>query len=181
MPAAAPRARRDAVRFLNLLKAVALCRSHSDGRLRRCPTEIHISFADYCVAHRILASAFSSTFARVHPQALRLARAVRDNYKILDGPVTVKELAKSLRWNSAVTYKYAKEAISEKLVEYEPGSHVWNQKRLLPGIISSPNFLPAPRLVLASCPDINDEVSYVDPNTGKKLVLQRRRWNEDVE
>jgi hypothetical protein len=50
IPSDEPRARRDAVRFLNLLIAIALCRSHSDGRIKKCSNEIEISFADYCVA-----------------------------------------------------------------------------------------------------------------------------------
>jgi hypothetical protein len=182
IPSAAPRARRDTVRFLSLLEAVCLCRSYFDGRMRARRPHIEINFADYCVAHRILVGAFSSTFAGAHPQALRLARAVRKLSHIAGQPVTVKEVARSLKWEQALVYKYVKEAVAQNLIEYEPGSHVWNQKRLLPGTVSHTSFLPDPTLILQNCPSVGDQVRYTDPLTGKTIVLRRRtRWTREAE
>jgi hypothetical protein len=181
IPTGEPRARRDAVRFLSLLKAVALCRSYSDGRIRQCASEIEINFADYCVAHRILAPAFTSTFAGAHPRALELADGVRALSEKLDRPVAVKELAKKLAWDGALVYKYAKEAAAAKLIDYEPGFRVWNVKRLLPGIVSSPGFLPDPQLIFHNCPETGKDVSYLDPLTGKAVVLRRTRWTLEAE
>jgi hypothetical protein len=168
-----PRARRDAVRFLSLLKAVALCLSHSDGRIKESPAEIEITFSDYCAAHRILSRAFTSTFAGVHPRALRLSKAVRKLYKRLGTPVSVKEVIQELDWDQALVYKYVKIAEKQNLVQYEGGSHLHNLKRLLPGLISRPSFLPDPNLILEKCPDVGDEVRYVDPLTGKDVVMRR--------
>ena len=173
IPADEPRARRDAVRFLNLLKAVALCRSHSDGRIKNSTKEIDINFADYCVAHRILNRAFTSTFAGVHPRVLTLAKAVRALNKELDRAVSVREISQHLGWEEAVTYKFTKQAQKQKLIQYEPGTHLWNLKRLLPGLISRPSFLPDPKIIFQKCPEVGDEVEYVDPLTGKEVVLIR--------
>jgi hypothetical protein len=172
MPPDEPRARRDAVRFLSLLKAVTLCRSQSDGRFEKSSAEIEINFADYCVAHRILNQAFTSTFAGVHPKALTLAKTVRVLNKRLGRPAAVKEIVDELGWDQALVYKYTRQAEEQKLVEYEPGTHLRNQKRLLPGLISRPRFLPDPRLILQNCPEIGDEVSYVDPLTGSEVVTR---------
>jgi hypothetical protein len=175
IPSEEPRARRDAVRFLSLLKAVALCRSHSDGRIKERSSEIEVRFADYCVAHHILSRAFSSTFAGVHPQVLKLAKIVRKLKKKFGRPVSVKEVAQSLGWSAAVVYKFAKKAEKQKLVQYESGSHLWNQKGLLPGLVSRPNFLPDPQLILRKCKELGDEVQYVHPLTGKNVVRRRGR------
>jgi hypothetical protein len=174
MPADEPRARRDAVRFLTLLKAVVLSRSHSDGRIKKCSKAIDVSFADYCVAHHILSRAFSSTFAGVHPQALKLAKAVRRLKKKYGRPVSTKEVAQTLGWSQAVVYKFAKKAEKQKLVQYESVSRIWNQKRLLPGLISHPSFLPKPEAILSKCGEIEDEVRYVHPLTGGVVVRRRR-------
>jgi hypothetical protein len=168
IPVDEPRARRDGVRFLSLLKAVTLCRSHSDGRFKKSSNEIEIDFADYCVGYRILSRAFASTFAGVDLKALTLAKVVRRLNKRLDQPATVKELVEELGWDQAVVYKYAKKAEKRNLVEYEPGTHPRNQKRLLPGLVVRQGFLPDPNLILQNCPELGDEVSYIDPLTGKE-------------
>jgi hypothetical protein len=175
IPSDEPRARRDVVRFLSLLKAVALCRSHSDGRMKECRkrNEVELNFADYCVAHRILCRAFTSTFAGVHPQVLKLAKAVRRLNKRFRRAVSVKELAEHLGWKQALVYKHVKEAEKQMLVRYESGSYLWNQKRLLPGLISRPSFLPDPNLIFENCKEVGDEVRYVDPLTGKDKVIRR--------
>jgi len=173
IPSDEPRARRDAVRFLSLLKAVALCRSHSDGRFKACSKEIDVNFADYCVAHRILSRAFTSTFAGVHPRALKLAKGIRTLYRELGRPVSVKELALNLNWDQAVVYKYVKFAEKQKLVQYESGSRPFNQKRLVPGLISRSGFLPDPSLIFQSCKQCGDGVRYVDPFSGKDKVMCR--------
>jgi DNA primase len=173
IPPDEPRARRDAVRFLSLLKAVALCLSHSDGRIKKSPTEIEIAFSDYCVAHRILSRAFTSTFAGVHPRVLQLSRAVRRLYKETAKPVSVKELIQELGWDQALVYKYVKIAEKQNLIQYEGGSHLHNQKRLQPGLISRPSFLPDPKLIFHKSAVVGDEVRYVDPLTGKELAMRR--------
>jgi Sigma-70 region 3 len=175
IPPDEPRARRDAVRFLSLLKAVTLCRRHSDGRIKVSQREVEINFADYVVAHRIVSRAFASTFAGVHPRALTLSKAVRRLNRQLGRPASVKEIARHLGWDQTLVYKYVKESEKQKLVQYESGSHLWKQKRLLPGLISRPSFLPDPNLIFPKCPEVGDEVRYFDPLTGKEIVMRRGR------
>jgi hypothetical protein len=176
-----PRARRDALRFLSMLKAIALCRSYSDRRIEKRTGSIRINFADYCVAYHILNRSFSSTFIGAHPRAIKLAKAVRTLHNIVKRPVAVKEISQSLHWEPALVYKYVKEAQSRSLVEYEEGSHVWNRKRLLPGVVSRPGFLPAPDLLLQKCKVVGDQAHFIDPLTGKPVVMKTVRWIEDAE
>ena len=173
IPTDEPRARRDAVRFLSLLKAIALCRSYSDGRIDESPREIEINFADYCVAHRILSRAFTSTFAGVHPSALKLARAVRQLNKRLRRPVSIKELTQELDWEPSSGLQ-----ICESCGKTEAGSIRVRLSSPQPETLAArldipPEFLADPNLILQKCAAIDDEVRYVDPLTGKE-VLKRR-------
>jgi hypothetical protein len=181
IPPDEPRARRDVVRFLSLLKAVALCQSHSDGRIVEAAPQIEINFADYCVSYRLFSRAFNSTFVGAHPRAIKLARSVSTLHKTLKRPLTVREIATTLHWEPALVYKYVKEAQSRNLVEYEEGSHVWNRKRLLPGLISGPGFLPPPEFLLQNCKGVGNEGRCIDPLTGKAVVLRRNRWIGEAE
>jgi hypothetical protein len=181
IPPDEPRARRDAVRFLSLLKAIVLCRSYSDGRIKERASGIEISFADYCVAYHLLNRSFSSTFVGAHPRAIGLAKGVSRLNKTLKRPVTVREVATALHWEPALVYKYVKEAQSRNLVDYEEGSHLWNRKRLLPGLVSRPGFLPAPDFMLRNCKGVGNQARYVDPLTGKTVVLKRARWIGEAE
>jgi hypothetical protein len=173
IPPDEPRARRDVVRFLSLLKAVALCRSRSDGRYTNSTGEIEITLADYYVAHRILSRAFTSTFSGVHPRALMLAKAVRRLYREHLRPVSVKDLVHQLGWDQALVYKYVKAAENQKLIGYESGSRLHNQKLLVPGLISHPGFLPDPNLIFQHCKEVGDVVRYVDPLTGRQKAIRR--------
>lgn len=172
IPADEPRARRDSPRFLSLLRAVALCRSHSDRRVKE-GGEVEINFSDYCVTHRIVSKAFTLTFAGAHPKSLELAKAVRLLGKESMRPPSVTEVAKHLGWKQSLVYKFTKIAIRQRLIEYESGTRLWNQKRLLPGPISSSSFLPDPLFVFRKRRDVGDVVRYIDPLTGKKKILRR--------
>jgi len=164
IPAEETRARRDADRFLSLLKAVACCRSFSDGR-REESGEIEINLADYAVAFEILSDAFASTYRGVHIQALKFTDAVRRLNKKLDRPVTVKEVAQDLGWDRALAYKWAPAAVRNKLVEYQEGTHEKNQKFLLPVPGPALQFLPSPARVLGASKSLGDELHFVHPLT----------------
>ena len=169
IPADEPRARRDVVRFLSLLKAVALCQSHFDGRSKKLRTEIEITFSDYFVAHRILNRAFSSTFAGVHPRVLTLAKAVRKVHEQIARSISLKELVKELGWEYPLVHKHLKRAEEQKLVRYESESRQFNEKRVLPGSISRPSFLPSPKFIFQKCAKVGEVVRYIDPLTGQKV------------
>jgi hypothetical protein len=112
---------------------------------------------------------------------MRLAKTVRTLNVTLKRPLTVREVAIALHWEPALVYKYVKEAHSRNLIEYEEGSHVWNRKRLLPGMISRPGFLPAPDFMLRNCKGLGAQTHFIDPLTGKTAVMKRARWVGDAE
>ncbi len=167
------RARRDVPRFLTLLQVVANCLSYSDERRKKSGAEIEITFGDYCVGWRILNAAFSATYRGVAPETLKISEAVRDLHSTLGRPVSVDEVAKYLNWNRALVYKWRKKALSRKLVQEAPGNLPQNKKPLVPGSLPSGGFLPAPESVFRECPEIGDEVHYVNPITGEERVMLR--------
>ena len=173
IPASQSRARRDVPRFLGLLKAVALSRSFSDGRRNKNREQLEISFADYCVAHRILADAFSSTYSGAHPASLQVAESVRELSGIHERPVTVKELAEAMGWKKQLTYKWLTDAVKHKLVVLVPGTREKNLKLYGPGASKPTRFLPNPQTLLMECAELDADVRYEDPLTGERKELSR--------
>jgi hypothetical protein len=172
IPVDSSRSRRDVPRFLSLLEAVALCLSFSDGRSQK--RAIELNFADYCVAYHIFNEAFSSTYAGAHPMALQFAEAVRELYDRTKVPVLTNDVMGHLNWQKGVTHKWRMIAVQEKLVRYDGGTHPKNQKPLLPGPARQVTaFLPDPQLVFDECPEVGDEVRFINPISGNEGVLRR--------
>jgi hypothetical protein len=174
IPATHSRTRRDVPRFLSLLDAIALCRSHSDGRRNKDREQVEINLADYCVAYRILAEAFSSTYSGAHTQSLRVAECVRELYGIHERPITVQELTRAMKWKQELTYKWLPQAVKDGLVLLEPGTHQKNLKRYSPGAIRPTRFLPDPQVLLDTCLEVDDIVRCEDPFTGELCTLRRK-------
>jgi hypothetical protein len=165
------RVRRDLPRFLSLLEAIALCRRFATGH--DGDLELEISFADYCVAHRLLNSVFKSTLEGMPQQEIEIAEAVRKLYASKKKAVRVSDIAEHLKWSEDKSYKYAKAAVDHGLIACEPGTRPHNVKRFLPKEDARHDFLPSPRDVFDANPEIGNEVSYIHPLTGKKRTLRR--------
>jgi hypothetical protein len=178
IPAAETRARRDAERFLSLLKAVAACSSLSDGR-RDEKGDIQINLADYCIAYEILNEAFAFTYGGAHPHALMVAETVRKLRGDFKRPVTVKEVAEHHGWEQPLAYKWVNVAIESKLIVREAGTREKNLKRLIPRAAAESTFLPHPTLVLRDGQDAAKFVRYIHPLTGHTQTLRRIVAEED--
>jgi hypothetical protein len=133
-----------------------------------------ITFADYCVAYRILNPAFSSTVHGVHEREIAVAECVNQIYGRLDRPVRVADIAEQLGWKKSLVYKFVKPAVDHGLVRYVSGTWPKNLKRLLPVSGAQPGFLPSPRYILEEHEEIGSLAKYVDPLTGKTKILRRR-------
>jgi len=179
IPAGETRARRDAERFLSLLKAVTVCRSFSDGR-REVKGDIEINLADYCVAYEILSDAFAFTYSGAHPNALKVAETVRKLNGDLKRPVTSEEIREHHGWERDVTYKWINVAIERNLIAREPGTRENNLKRLIPRAGAETKFLPHPTLILREVEDGMKFVRYVHPLTGRQQTLRRQAEEDDV-
>ena len=161
------RVRRDWERFLNFCRAVALCRP-----LTGAEEAVNITFADYCVAFRILEPALASTVYGLRTQELNLGRAVALLNKQLGRAVTAREIAGKLNWKDALVYKYLKPAVRNRLLEYEPGTREKNMKLLWANTDVTNGFLPSPKSVFQNNPEIGSEVRYVDPFTGEQKAMR---------
>lgn len=173
LPVRQVRVRRDWLRFLALCQSIALSRRFVSPHAERNDREI-ITFADYCVAYRLLNPAFSSTAHGVHEREIALAECVRQVYARLKRAISVEEIADELGWKESLAYKYVKPAIDHRLVRYESGTWPRNLKRLSPVPDAEPGFLPSPRSVLDEHEEIGPIAKYVDPLTGKTRILRRR-------
>lgn len=94
LPASQVRVRRDWRRFLAFCRVISICRSWSESNTRQ--KDIVCDFSDYCVAYRILATAFASTVHEVHERELLIADIVRKLHARLTRSVTVQEVAGQL-------------------------------------------------------------------------------------
>ena len=170
LPVQQVRVRRDWLRFLTLCKAIALSRRFMMPSKER----EFITFADYCVAYRILNPAFSSTVHGVHEREIAIAECVNQIHRRLDRPVRVAEIAEQLGWKESLVYKFIKPAVDHCLVQYESSTWPKNLKRLLPVSGAQPGFLPSPRYIFEEHEEIGSLAKYVDPLTGKTKTLRRR-------
>ena len=161
-----PRFCRDWNRFLGCIEVIALCRSQVDG-------EKEISFADYCVAHRILNQAFTATAFEVSENELVVERAVGRLSNELGRAVKISEIRDALQWGESMTYKHVRSAAKQKLIQYEPGTKEWNVKRLLPADKRANTFLPPPEQVLQNVKGLPRSVEFLDPLTGELRRVNR--------
>jgi hypothetical protein len=104
-----------------------------------------------------------------------VSHAIADLNKKLERAVTAREVAQHLKWKSSLVYKYAKSAVRHRLVQHESGTREKNVKRLLACDRAATGFLPSPRKVFKSNPEIGKQVKYIDPFTGEEVVLRRKR------
>jgi len=163
------RVRRDWSRFLTLCQAVALCRRPA----LRSNQVLDITFPDYCVAYKIFEPIFAAALSGLPSREVELSRIVATLNHQYGRPVTFREVASELGWKRSLVYKHARRAVRHRLVEYEPGTRECNLKRLTARADYNHGFLPRPRVVFDHNPDIGLEARYVDPFTGKTLVMRR--------
>jgi len=176
LPCDRHRLRRDWSRALCICQAVALCRRH----LVKPGEVLNITFADYCVAYKILEPVLASTLHELPTQDATLSQAIATLNRRRGRPVTVREVSNELRWKPSLVYKHVKTAAQRGLVQYEPGTRSFNEKRLVATADSPGGFLPRPRVILDGAPDLGPEVRYVDPFTGKRLIIRRRLNSKTV-
>jgi len=171
IPCDTVRVRRDWGRFLVFCEAAALCR-HS----RLGPDEsLNISFSDYCVAYKIFEPVFASTVRGLHSRVLELGSCVAKLNLRHSRAVSAEEVAAELGWKRTLVYKYVKPALRHRLIHYEQcGARETNLKRFTARGKANHAFLPRPRVVFDRNPEIGNQVRYVDPFTGKFIVMKRK-------
>lgn len=179
IPAHQTRARRDAARFISLLKAVALCRSFSDGRRGESKAEVEIDLADYCGAYEILNEAFSFTFSGSHPMEHQVAEAVQKIHADTRKPVTTKQVADHNGWEMRLAYKWTDSAALHKLIQVQSGTQQKNLKLLLPGVGGNAGFLPDPLNVLRKGQTAVKSITYVAPLSGELKKISHSRGYGD--
>lgn len=177
VPCANVRVRRDWSRFLTLCQAVALCRRPA----LRSNQVLDITFPDYCVAYKIFEPIFASAIRGLPSREVELSRIVATLNRRKSRPVSITEVASELGWKRSLAYKHAAQAVRHRLVEHEPGTRESNLKRLTARADTNQGFLPRPRVVFDHNPEIGLEARYVDPFTGKTLVMRRRNSNSPRE
>jgi hypothetical protein len=164
LPAEQVRVRRDFKRFISLLQVVAICSGH---------TTAEIGFSDYCVAHRILGNAFSSTVLSASEQQVALVSAVERLTKGGADGVAVEEIAAELGWSEPLVRKVLKKAIRKKLLKDDGVRREGNRKLYLPGILQT-DFLISPRKVIRKFPALAN-CTFRDPITGKQFTLRTKQ------
>jgi hypothetical protein len=154
------RVQRDWKRCLAFLQAIALCRPQNSPTTK-------ITFADYCVAYRILNLAFTATTHAVTENEISVQKAVKKLSNDGRRPVMIRHIRDELSWPDGLTYKYVRLAVKHALVKYEGGTHEKNIKRLLPTERVARDFLPSPQRVLERIGRNKGQTEYIDPLTGR--------------
>jgi hypothetical protein len=89
--------------------------------------------------------------------------------------VTVGEIADSMGWTYSLARKRLLTACEKKLIVLVPGTNERNVKYYRATERSVGRFLPSPRMVLESCPELGDEVIYVNPFTGERTRIRVKK------
>jgi hypothetical protein len=164
------RVRRDWPRFLTFCCAVALC----SGR-RNKDLPLNIIFEDYCVAYKILNPVFAATLEGIPDKEIELVHTVARLAAQHGRGVTVDEIAESLGGKYARVRKRVLAACEKKLIFLVPGTNERNVKYYRATERSVGRFLPSPRVVLESCPELGDEVIYVNPFSGERTRIRAKK------
>jgi hypothetical protein len=164
------RSRRDWPRFLSLCKALTLIRVHRVGK--QPPAAAAVNFEDYAVAHRLLNRVFSKTAATMQSATDQVINAVEILYDRTGSSVSIKDVARFLRWEDPRVYKHVKLAVRQQSVDYDLGTCINNEKRLVPRGSKQGNFLLSPRRLLRLHPALGG-CEYVDPITGNTKVIPK--------
>ncbi len=167
LPLGEVRVRRDWIRFLAFLRAVALCRPRPD----RGPLDI--SSGDYCVAYKIFEPVLVASVRELPAQEMQVAQTIARPNKETGEAATIRDVAKRLGWKEDLVRKRAKSAVKNRLAEFEPGNREKNVKRLVARDDATKKFLPTPRQVLKHHKDIGRKIKYVDPFNGTWKVVRR--------
>ncbi len=178
LPEDLTRLRRDFVRFLTLVKVVALL--HHARRKTRGDFLV-ATLEDYALAYHLAARPLARSVRTVSPQTLTLAAAVRELYgakleeaRVKNTPeeavaVYVKDLAKYLRWAKRTVHKWADQAEVAGLVDVQKEGNRLALRPVDGAPIEEAAFrlLPEPELLAR---DLGEPLTYVHPISGEKCV-----------
>jgi hypothetical protein len=170
LPLDRQRLRRDWTRALSMCQAVALCRRY----LQEPGEPLDITFADYCVAYKILEPVLASTLHELPTREAMLSQAVAAINRNQGRGATHQEVAAKLGWNTSLVYRHVPKAVKYGLLKYESETRGFNEKPFWATVDTPGAFLPRPRIIFDAAPELGPEVRYVDPFTGKRLVIRRK-------
>jgi hypothetical protein len=155
LPSDSTRLRRDFKRLETLIKAVTLL--YQRQRDRDSQGRLVATFEDYRMAHELAAGPFAESARDLSPQALKLARAIREVYeKEPPGnaePVTPRDLEGHLRWAKSTVHKWLTQVEKAGLAEVEVGRGNTPAKITPLGVAPSEALalLPTPEELQKSC------------------------------
>jgi len=137
------------------------------------------TFADYCVAYRILEPALAATLHGLPSQEFTLGRTVADLTKQRGRSVTVNEFSKRLGWKSFLVYKHVKRAVKHRLLGIRNG-YSREKREAAPSECGLQRWILAqPHHGVRNNPKIGSEVRYVDRSLGAPtntpVILRRRK------
>jgi DNA-binding MarR family transcriptional regulator len=155
LPSDSTRLRRDFKRLLTLVQAVALL--YQRQRERDSQGRLLATLDDYRMAHELAAGPFAESARELSPQALKLARAIREVYEAQPPsntqPVTPRQLEGHLRWTRPTVLKWLGQVEAAGLAEVETGRG--NTPTRVTPLGAAPSealaLLPSPEELQKSC------------------------------
>jgi len=165
------RVRRYFPAFIEACKVVALLRCFQ--RFKSPPTRIEIDFADFAITTEIFEGVFTESLHRGSGGTLETAKTLEILSKNLDGAaVDAKALAKHLGIPRDKAYQLLRRASTIGAIRKVNAPARTNRKLFLP--VPLPRFIPDPKIIFDSSPEIKSPVKFVDPFTGEDIIFRRR-------
>lgn len=176
LPADSTRLRRDFGRLLTLVQVITLLYQYQ--RDKDAEGRLIATFDDYRLAYDLVAKPFAESASELSPQALKLARALRELYDNQSEaqPLTPKQLQAHLRWSKMTVHKWLPQVEAAGLAEVEAGKG--NQ----PSRITPSGLAPEEHLALLPTPEaLFTAVSSADAYTqGEKVAASSSQTQEPV-
>jgi hypothetical protein len=158
--------------FVEACKTVCLVRSFQEGSTRLQVSSIALTFADYAVTASLFEEVFVESLDRSTEKTKNTRNAVK---KISDqkagAPVGADDLARNLSISSDQAYRRLRNACEAGQIRRANESSKANVKLFLPSDL--PRFLPDPRRLLATIPEIPRLTQFVNPLTGEFVDFRR--------
>jgi hypothetical protein len=175
LPRDITRLRRDFPRLLTLVKVIALL--YQQQRTYDAAGRLMATIDDYAMAYTLVAEPFARSVHGLSAQALAVSEAVQQLYDDKrttqktphdEAYITVRDLAKALRWAKRTVHKWVEQAEAADLLDIRSAEKgkplkLWPAEQKTPYMFS---LLPEPTVVAAA---LNATITAVHPLTGAVL------------
>ena len=144
---------------------MAIIMKHKNGQ------QLQVDFTDLVIAAILFESVFVESLHHGDDADLETREIVKRLSRISGNPVSAIDLAKELNISKDIAYTKLRLAQQSGVIRRVNKPEKSNRKLFLP--VARPRFLPDPRELFDSLPELGKEVRFVHPLTNQWVIYRR--------